>query len=337
MTIPGLRFILDGMKTYCQQPKLFALVLALMVITGAASEAEIVLPVKSEGTVPLARVDEFVVYHRQREELLVQASILPDADMPAFELLAFVIPVPAEPDLAELCDTNVLADLRAMEDPGRSIDALPTISGNYEVRKVGCEKGALNNWLTLNGLNTIDAGKLKYYEDNGWSFVVQRVMSGDLGRPGALKPVRISFACTYITYPLRFMLKDHPLEASLFLITKDNLNVSGLEDFGFSLGFGGDRPGRTRVKLLPQSVDLFLSSCCSRFTGFKELRRGNVHLYSAGASLNTSEDDRVNWSDEIQISGPHMSTAGLIQIFLAVAAAVTAVLVISRPRKRTAK
>jgi len=319
-----------------------AFVIAAAALGAGAAYGQLVLPSGSQGSVSLARIDEIVVYHKQWEELIVRATIAEPVDMPTIERLAFVVPVPGIPDLAELQSSDVFTELKAFEQRHPDgADKVPEIAGDYVLSTVAREQGkpiceTLNRWLELNGLNTIEESKLKWYDENGWSFVVQRISRTSHHGAGALKPVRISFEESYVTFPLKHAVQDQPVSATLFLITKDNLDTSLLEDYGFTLRLGADVPNRVNFKSLPQSVETMVTKFGNHRGVFKELRRGHVYLYSALADFTPGDASRQQWEADVQIAGPRMSVAGLTQNALAIAAAVLTIVLMSLPKKKPA-
>jgi len=303
-------------------------------MVGGTARGQIVLPGGTPQTVSLVRLNELVIYHKQREELIIQAVL----DWPAGEhdasRLAFVIPVPAAPESVKFEDSSVLDDMISYErrEPNAP-QRPPEAPGDYKLTypAITAEEDepvseSLNRWLALNGLATIDAAKLKYYDDNGWSFVVERVWGGEHHGIGALKPVRISFGATRITFPVRMMASSRPFSCSLFLITKNNLDVTPLEDYGFSISEGASRK---KLKHLPESLESIVSKAAANRSLFKELKRGHIYMFSAAGDVH-----QPDWSGEVLLPGPHASPFEIVQNVLAVAAAALAVIIMTRPRKK---
>jgi hypothetical protein len=243
-----------------------------------------------------------------------------------------VIPVPAVPEIAALEDSPVLLDMRSYKrQPPDDLRKLPEIAGDCSPSIVVPQANVpvsetLNDWLTLNGLQRITAGKLKFYDDNGWSFVVQRVSGIEHRNAAALRPVRISFGAGHITFPLRLMTDAGPFFCRLFLVTKRSLDVTPLEEYGFTVN---DDLSRTTLKQLPDSAELLVSRSGSSFSVFKELRHGHIHLFSAAGEFR-----QPLWRSEVQLAGPDVSLSSVVPNVLAVAAAVIAVILMNGPRRK---
>lgn len=310
------------------------LVLCVLVAAGglAPARGQLVLPGEADRGVTLVEVNQLAIYHKQRQELIVQATL----DLPAtgVERLAFVIPVPSAPEYVGFEDSQVLRDLGAHR---RHAAGGPwgtrEIAGDYGLTKAAISpendrpvSEALNAWLTLNGLGAIDSARLKYYDEHGWSFVVQRVSGSTHGGRGTLRPVRISFGGKRITFPLRLMAAEQSFSCRLFLMTKNNLDVTPLEDYGFSISGG---PSRLKLNQLPESVGSLVGRAGAGYGVFREFKRGPIYLFSAAADVY-----KPDWPAEVQLPGPHISSIGMIQNILAVAAAATAVIMLSRARKK---
>ena len=312
------------------------LVLCLLVAAGgmAPARGQLVLPDEADRGVALVEVSQLAIYHKQRQELIVQATLDLPANATGVERLAFIIPVPSAPEYVGFEDSSVLRDLGTPHrHAAGGLWNTPEITGDYGLPEAAISpendrpvSEALNAWLTLNGLGTIDAAKLKYYDEHGWSFVVQRVSGSTHSGRGTLRPVRISFGGRRITFPLRMMANEQPFSCRLFLMTKNNLDVTPLEDYGFSISAG---PSRPKLKQLPESVGSLVGRAGAGYGVFKEFKRGRIYLFSAAAHIY-----KPDWPTEVQLPGPHASPIGIIQNVLALAAAATAVIMLSRARKK---
>jgi hypothetical protein len=119
-----------------------------------------------------------------------------------------------------------------------------------------------------------------------------------------------------------------PFSCSIFLLTHNTLDLALLEHYGFSVN---DSFNRVKLKQLPQSVETLVDRAAARYSVFRELKRGHIHFYSA-----VGEPRDPEWSSEVQIPAPHISIFGIVQNVLAVTAAVVAVIMINRPKKKSA-
>jgi len=322
--------------------RFFAIAAAMLIVAaGHFAAGQVVLPSGSTAKVLVSSIEEVVVYHKQWEELVVRAALSVPEDSATVDRLAFIIPVPGDPDLVEMDDPAVFADMHSF-DLRRSdtAPALPEIAGDYVLSTIKREPGkpisdTLNAWLELNGLNTLDEKSLAWYEENGWSFVVLRVSRCGHRCAGVLRPVRISFEGYAITFPLKHVRREQSVCAALFLITKEGVDITPLEDFGFTLGSGGEVPHRVKIKRLPRSVESMIRKFGNHRGVFRELTRGRVYFHSARAQFGASDADTPVWQTDVQLPEPRMSAYGIAKNALAVAAAVLMVVLLSRPRKRT--
>ena len=314
--------------------KLILLALPILLLAAAGNAcAAVVTPGESLQQAVLAEVDQFCVFHKQREELVVQATVkLPD-QAGSIDRIAFVIPVPGTPDSAVLESAPVLRDIRAFTRRSSfGLPAPPEVVGEEQPSVISAgSKGplsdALNRWLALNGLQTIRLERLRPYDDGEWSFVVQRAYTSGYSGNVLLRPVRISFNTRNIVFPLRLMQNDEKLVCRLAVMTKGSLNTEPLEEHGFALG---ESAGPVRLAQLPESVEMLVNRAGSRFSVFKEMRRGNVYLFSAAAEVHDAA-----WDSEITIAEPRIPLLSTMQNILAVGAAVAVVLLMNRAKKKT--
>jgi len=315
--------------------KLISMLLLTVSAGTGPAWGQIALPAGSDGSVSVVELTELAIYHKQRQELIVRAVL----DLPAgpvdVDRLALIIPVPSVPEFIGFEDSSVLRDVKGYYRRGQGDLQEPRrITGDYELtrRAIAADdtnpaSQMLNRWLAANGFAPVEAADLKYYDENGWCFVVERVSGGKPLGIGALRPVRISFGGGRITFPVRIMAGPRPFSCTLFLMTKNNLDVTPLEDYGFGIGDGASRK---KLKHLPESLAALIGRSGGEYSVFKEFKRGHVYLFSA-----TTDVHRPDWPGEVQLPGPHVSIFGIMQNVLAVAAAALAVIIMSRRRKKT--
>jgi len=308
--------------------------LGILFVVAVSSNARpcMVMPSESLHKATLTEVDEFVIFHKQREELLVQARVKLPEKPGAVDRIGFIIPVPGTPDSAVLEGPSLLRDIRTfMRQSAYGLPAPPEVVGEEQPSIISSRDGepvseALNRWLARNGLQTVRLERLRPYDEEEWSFVIQRAYTSGYSGDVLLRPVRISFGTTEIVFPLRLMTGEGPLACRLFLMTHDNLNTEPLEEFGFAMG---KKAAPVRLVQLPESIELLVGRAAGRFSVFKELRRGNIYLFSAAAQVHGAR-----WNCEVTLAKPHVPLLSAVQNILAVAAAVAAVLLMNRPKKK---
>ena len=125
-------------------------------MVGGTARGQIVLPGGTPRTVSLVRLNELVIYHKQREELIIQAVLDWPAGAHDASRLAFVIPVPAAPESVKFEDSSVLDDMTSYERRGPSAPQRPPEApGDYKLTDpaITPEKDepvseSLNRWMT---------------------------------------------------------------------------------------------------------------------------------------------------------------------------------------------
>ncbi len=231
--------------------------LAVIVSTLAVPAARACLhgPESFRGEVGQARQEAIVFWSAGREELILRNTwqLRPDEGQALPVSLAWVIPVPTEPDAYGEVDPGVFEALyehyaaendlhrdavtgrfrgvsRVLafdSEEGGGVELLaPVTAGRYEIQPVRAtgEDGAaaLNDWLTGNGFGAVPLENARYYVEREWVWLCVRVNAGaeaSLDASGTWRPLRISFASEEIVYPLKFSTHQGEFELQLWVVT----------------------------------------------------------------------------------------------------------------------
>jgi len=301
-----------------------------------SANARIALPAGSTAEISIVNVDQAAVFHKQRQELVVQLTVSFTQNSETLDRFAVIIPVPSQPTSVTLEESGLMGELKAFDRRTfvrREQHAVILGDCMHEaiVRKPSDPPPSqlLNEWLASHGFSTVDPEDFQYYDENNWHFVVLRIYPKSKSETAVLKPLRISFATKRIVFPIRRFIEDGP-DASLFLITKNNLDITPLEELGFDLQMYGGRTQRLRLKSLPESAELLVEELGDSHEVFKEFRRGHIHFFSATASGPLDVPDEI-----ITLPGPYYTPIGVMQNVLACLAAVAIVILMNRQRSKS--
>ncbi|MCU0495340.1 MAG: DUF2330 domain-containing protein [Chloroflexaceae bacterium] len=115
---------------------------------------------------------------------------------------------------------------------GRGVTVLGReIIGGYDVARLASDDASeLQTWLGSNGYTLPAAARpiLDAYVAEDWKFVAVKLAPG--AAPGALDPLRMTFASDEIVYPMRLgALADSPINLQLFVLTGGRVALDGLE------------------------------------------------------------------------------------------------------------
>lgn len=205
-------------------------------------------PAKYQGKIEEKGQVGLVIHHAGREELILRVDYGVKAGK-APERLAWVVPVPSNPDHYATVHRRVFSELASLTAPrvrraargpvakgaksmGTGIVLLePSRVGPYDIQPIagqGRESGpALNTWLTGHGFQAVKKKTMAWYLDAGWTFLAIGIgpEKGQkrLDPAGSLRPLRISFASDRIVYPLKFSSHQGSFPVTLYVLTRSGL------------------------------------------------------------------------------------------------------------------
>lgn len=186
-----------------------------------------------------------VIFHRDgQQDLVVRIGL--EASGPV-ESLGWVLPVPSLPDSYGVYDGEIFeeldeaVDLRERRQRGLTVGTSspaesmrvqehPSASaGPFRIQpiEVDPDRGVapLQEWLTVNDFETLDASQLQYYVRRGWVFLAIRVDPQEgqahLEQGGRLPALRASFASEHAVYPLKMSTHQGVFPVRFYLITDE--------------------------------------------------------------------------------------------------------------------
>jgi hypothetical protein len=225
-------------------------------ITASVSWSCCMVPKTYKGTISQNAHEAVIIHHDGRQEMVMRIDYkITGKSMPAS--FAWVITVPKEPDAYALADEKLfenmfvlsqrlLAPKRPSKGRSKSVDAKPTAKldgvelgkrvqvGPYDIQPVrGVGPNALtglNTWLKGNGYPTEDPAHMKYFVQNGFTFLAVKIAppkgQKTVGSGGKVSPLHLSFATPKPYYPLRFSSRQGVFDVNLHVLTGKKLDYA---------------------------------------------------------------------------------------------------------------
>ncbi len=334
------------------------ILLACVIFAGDAAAGSLCLPVGCKEKAFLSDQRGIIFYHKRRQELVIRIDYnIRDADTPITKL-GWIIPVPEKPDTTGTANTVAFGELNDFTTPyfadekkpsairgGELVEDMPrnapTITPLPAPGKAGVE--AVNRWLELHGLQAIRPEALAYYAARRWFFVAV-LFEDPQGLPvrGRLTPVRIVFGARRIHYPILLCADEGTFDLTLYIFCKGRIDRKELGTFGLTLvELEPDKMKQsnriTRASDLPeQSRRLFDAVAVDPVLA--KLGQGRIFLYRACAhDLNGAEQPISEWETDLQLSAPIGSPLSPYINIMVGLAAVIAVFVLARTKRRVAQ
>ncbi len=231
------------------------------------------LPAQYKGTIGQSAQEAVVIHADGREELVLRINYHVEAEKSGGDLppyFAWIITVPNEPDHYALADERLFEDVFAWGNPrvvppptkeSRGVDSLSANVipegielgervevGPYDIQPVRAKGmdalNGLNKWLEANGFPQEDADHMRYFVENGFTFLCVKVTppagGKSVGGSGMLKPLQVSFATPAPYYPLKFSSRQGEFALNVWLLTKQKIDLE--KNVGIYHNVGADRP-----------------------------------------------------------------------------------------------
>ena len=104
--------------------------------------------------------------------------------------------------------------------------------GPYDIQPIKVKGakalGALNEWLAANEFPTEDPGHMKYFVDNGFTFLCIKINPAKgkqaVGANGDLEPLHLTFKSENVYYPLRFPSRQGVFDVNLTMLTRKKID-----------------------------------------------------------------------------------------------------------------
>jgi len=334
------------------------ILLACVIFAGDAVAGSLCLPIGCKGKALQSDQRGIIFYHKRRQELVIRIDYdIRDADTPITKL-GWIIPVPNKPDTTGTANTAAFGELDDFTTPyfvdekkppanrGRELAEdmprnAPTITPMSAPGKAGVK--AVNIWLDRHGLQAIRPEALAYYAARRWFFVA--VLFEDpqeFPACGRLTPVRIVFDARRIHYPILLCADEGTFDLTLYIFCKGRIDRKELGTFGLTLvELEPDKMKQsnriTRVSNLPkESRRLFDAVAVDPVLA--KLGQGRIFLYRVYAhDMNGTEERISEWETDLQLSAPIGSPLSPYINIMVGLAAVIAVFVLARTKRRVAQ
>ena len=212
---------------------------------------------------------EAVIFHdRGMQDMILRINYEIDGEG-APDRFAWIITVPNEPERYAVADAKVYEEVFAWADPlvqpprprglfknlaeDAAVDdqrdlafSEPVKVGPYDIQPVkvkGAEAlGELNAWLSKNDFPTEDPKHMKYFAENGFTFLCIKINPAKgqaaVGTDGDLEPLHLSFKSEDVYYPLRFSSRQGVFDVNLTVLTREKLDyrksAANLNKIGWS-------------------------------------------------------------------------------------------------------
>lgn len=223
--------------------------------------------------------------------------------------LAWLIPLPTMPDLYEEAPATIFKDLDKFtevsaripdeqpenaEDPeiGEDGEDEPGIEfheaidiGDYSIQplKATGEKGLveLTDWLKASKFAEIDEQNLRFYVQRDYVWLaVKLTAEGNLKSSGDLEPLHVAYKSASPSYPLKINDKGGPFDIELWVVTKDEIDLTKSKHYGLTTpeqhdDFFEQKNRHTPYGRLPETF----RGLVTEDERMKEARKGKVWVY----------------------------------------------------------
>lgn len=290
---------------------------ALLVPLAAPTDACIHPPTGFAAPIDAGAQRGLVVWDAGRQILVIQPGYevnttklseedLYDGRVKAFKSFAWLMPLPALPDSYTEADAALfekLAEFTLVEEriPRQPSEGGPVLSvegpkaeleflepvkvGSYSIQplKAVGEGGQaeLKGWLKDSGFGEVDERILRFYVRRGWYWLAIKLSAEeDLPADGSIKPLAVSFRTPRPVYPLKINDKAGEFDLELWVVTREELDVSKLDQFGLRTPEQFDeqmvqRNRETSYVRLPDELKVHVDGVDE----LKELRKAAVFCY----------------------------------------------------------
>lgn len=294
--------------------RMLALVLAatLAIAPAVPVGACCMVPRDYVGTISQTAQEAVIFHHDGREELILRINYAIKGDAPP-DHFAWVVTVPNEPDAYAIADDKLFEEVfawaeKALRAPSRGregeliskgIRLSPEVRvGPYRiqpVKAVGAKAlEGLNEWLGENGFPAEDPAHMKYFVDEGFTFLCVRFdpKKGEesVAKSSPVPPLHLSFASKTPYYPLRFSSRQGVFDVNLTILTRDRLDYEKSSASLKKINWREDDRFLTNKKVSPSEFPKTLSKAYgkTRFKGEEApwfLNRLSTRKVNEGGSI----------------------------------------------------
>jgi hypothetical protein len=233
-----------------------------------------------------------------------------DGMVKGFDKIAWLIPVPNMPDLYEEAPATIFKDLdKFTEVTARIPDEKPEHSegptidytedgeeegiefheaidvGDYSIQplKATGEKGQveLASWLKTSGFAELDDRIIRFYVERDYVWLAVKLSpEGNMKPDGDLEPLHVAYKSKAPSYPLKINDKGGRFNIELWVVTKDEIDLTKSKHFGLTTpeqhdDFFLQKNRHTPYGRLPES----LRGLIKEDEKMKEARKGKIWIY----------------------------------------------------------
>ena len=232
-----------------------------------------------------------------------------DGMVKGFDKIAWLIPVPNLPDLYEEAPATIFQELdKFTEVTARIPDEKPENSdipdfaedggeeegiefheavdiGDYSIQplKATGEKGQIElaSWLKTSGFAELDDRIIRFYVQRNYVWLaVKLTPEGNMKPHGDLEPLHVAYASKAPSYPLKINDKGGPFGIELWVVTKDEIDLTKSKHFGLTTpeqydDFFLQKNRHTPYGRLPES----LRGLIKEDEKMKDARKGKIWVY----------------------------------------------------------
>ena len=211
------------------------------------------LPRNYEGTIR-QNTQEAVIFHDNGMQDMILRINYQISGKTAPREFAWIITVPNEPQSYTVADSDIfeqtfdwaLPQVRPapkfrlfpplFASAGPATDRIKLSEkvevGPYNIQPIkvkGADAlGALNTWLSANGFPTEDPAHMKYFVDNGFTFLCIKINPAKgkqaVNAGGDLEPLHLTFKSESVYYPLRFSSRQGVFDVNLTVLTRKKID-----------------------------------------------------------------------------------------------------------------
>lgn len=267
-----------------------------------------------------------VLHHDGEEELILQVDYKLAKGDKAPEHIAWVVPTPSLPHGYKVEDPKLFRELSGLvkqqdEKPkpksigglrrgrgvpnGLVVHAKVSV-GEYEITPLearGADAGkALNGWLTKGGYGAVPEANMAWYLKRNWTFLAIKInpqkATGDLGKAGAFRPLRIAFASDELVVPLKFSSHQGSFDVTITVIT-ESLQLDAMRSAAAPFGFSA--VAWVRELKIPDSAKAVKALQARLAKDSKvQLKRWAV-LKLFGKQINRPRRSVADWEDDFSL------------------------------------
>jgi hypothetical protein len=284
------------------------------------------LPRSYSGSIRQNGHEGVIFHHDGRQDMILRINYAITGDTAPGEF-AWIVTVPNEPERYAVADRDIFEEtfdwawplvkpppprtsfLGMVDSDEPQAGALKMSKkvevGAYDIQPIkvkGAEAlGALNDWLSANEFPTEDPGHMRYFVENGFTFLCIKINPAKgkklVSASGELEPLHLSFKSKSVYYPLRFSSRQGVFDVDLTVLTRKKIdykrsaaNLAKINWIGSNL--------KKNVKV---SRDHFPDPLAAAYTqsSFKGLTEKTWYLNVIETRRTNHQNSIANWDSDV--------------------------------------